>query len=343
MTVTLKQIAEHCGFSIQTVGFVLNNNKGHLFRDTTRDRVVKSAEELGYRPNGAARAMRAGRFGCVALVLSTQAGHSSLFSGLLAGIDEELVKLNLHLIHAPMPDERLTDEGYMPKILSQWMCDGLLINYNAAIPEAMTEMIARHHIPAVWMNSKQRHDCVHPDDFGGGQLATEHLIGLGHRRIAYIDYSHGSDGTPKHYCGVDRPAGYTKAMKNAGLKPRIIRDRQAVPMAERIPYTLGWLRDDDRPTAVVTNSPVEALPIVYLAASELRLRVPEDLSVICFEDEPVDSLGFRIGTILIPRTTLGQVSVQQLTAKIAAPDIALDPIALSCQLDPGQTCARPAS
>ncbi len=342
MATTLKQIAEHCGLSVQTVGYVINN-KGHLFRPETRDKVLKAARELGYRPNGAAKAMRSGRFGCAALVLSTQAGHSSVFTPLLDGIDSELAKHNMHLVHAPLPDEQLTNDGFVPKILSQWMADGLLINYNAAIPARMIEVIEGHNIPSVWMNSKQRHDCVYPDDFGGGVMATEHLLRLGHTRIAFVDYGHGSAVPPKHYSALDRPGGYAHAMQAAGLQARLIQAPVRAESGERIARTLAWLRADDRPTAVVTYSPRDALPIVHVATAMLGMRVPGDLSIATFDDHPVDHIGVEITTVVLPRAELGSASVRMLLQKIESPTLELAPLALPCVLLPGQTSAPPAS
>jgi DNA-binding LacI/PurR family transcriptional regulator len=340
MATTLKQIAEHCGLSVQTVGYVINN-KGHLFRPETRDKVLKAARELGYRPNGAAKAMRSGRFGCAALVLSTQEGHSSVFTPLLDGIDGELAKHNMHLVHAPLPDEQLTSDGFVPKILSQWMADGLLINYNAAIPARMIEVIEGHNIPSVWMNSKQKHDCVYPDDFGGGVLATEHLLALGHTRIAFVDYSHGQEVPPKHYSAVDRPGGYAQAMKAAGLEPRLICASGWLTPRERIAFTLDWLRADDRPTAVITYSSFEALPIYHAATAVLGMRLPQALSLATFADFPVDDLGVSIATVVIPRAELGRTAVRMLLQKIEAPARDLAPLALPLSFQPGETCAPP--
>jgi len=134
MATTLKVIAEAAGVSIPVVSQVLNS-KGQRFRPETRRRVRQAAERLGYRPNNSARAMATGRLGCAALVLSTQGYRSTLPAELLRGIDEELARHNMHLTIARLPDEKLTREGYVPKILREWLSDGLLINYTSDIPD----------------------------------------------------------------------------------------------------------------------------------------------------------------------------------------------------------------
>ena len=341
MAVTLKRIAEHCGLSAQTVGYILNG-KADLFRPETRDKVLAAASELGYRPNAAAKAMRSGRFGCAALVLSTQPGRSSLFPSFLAGVDDELAKTGMHLAHAPLADERLTDSGFVPKILSQVMADGLLINYNAAIPVELIEAIKRHRIPAVWINSQQPHNCVYPDDLGAGRQATEHLLSLGHQRIAYVDYSYGSARPAAHYSAHDRLGGYEQAMRSAGLAPRVIRAPQGLSGEQRLPAVLAWLKAADRPTAVVTYSPRDALPILHAATAVLRLRVPQDLSLVTIEDFVADQSGVALTTVIIPRYELGQVAVQMLLERIADPRRELAPRALPCRLVVGETTGAPA-
>lgn len=336
MAVTLKRIAEHCGLSPQTVGYILNG-KADLFRPETRDKVLAAARELGYRPNAAAKAMRSGRFGCAALVLSTQPGRSSLFPAFLAGVDDELAKTGMHLAHAPLADERLSDTGFVPKILSQVMADGLLINYNAEIPPALIEAIERHRIPAVWINSQQPHNCVFPDDLGAGRQATEHLLSLGHRRIAYVDYSYGSARPAAHYSSRDRQGGYEQAMHGAGLTPRVIRSPEGLSSGQRLPAILAWLKAADRPSAVVTYSPRDALPILHAATAILRLRVPQDLSLATIEDDVADQSGVALTTVIIPRYDLGSVAVQMLLERIADPQRELTPRALACRLVVGES------
>lgn len=334
MTVTLKRIAEHCGLSAQTVGYILNG-KADLFRPETRDKVLAAARELGYRPNAAAKAMRSGRFGCAALVLSTQPGRSSIFPPLLAGIDDELAKAGMHLVHAPLADERLADTGFVPKILSQVMADGLLINYNAAIPAALIEAIEQHRIPAVWINSQQPYNCVYPDDLGAGRQATEHLLALGRRRIAYVDYSHGSLRPADHYSARDRLDGYAQAMRAAGLQSRVIDSEHGLSAGQRLPAILAWLDAADRPDAVVTYSPRDVGPILHAATALRRLRVPQDLALATIDDDIADQSGVAVTTVMIPRYDLGRVAVEMLLERIAHPRRELTPRVLPCRLQVG--------
>ena len=336
-TVTLKRIAEHCGLSLQTVGAVLGS-RAHLFRPETRERVLRSAAQLGYRPNSAAKAMRSGRFGCAALVLSDNPWRSTLFREQVAGMDQALAADGMHLAHALMPDHDLREHGRVPKILGELMADSLLINYNTGVPAALERVMAKHRLPAIWMNVRRARDCVHPDDAGAGHLATAHLLALGHRRIAYVDYCHATGQGDQHYSAADRQAGYAQAMRAAGLAPRIIGAAHQLGHGEYLPTVRAWLAAADRPTALVTYCGREAGAALY-AAALLGIAVPRELSIVAIDDRPVDPCGVQLTTVLLPRYDLGRVAVELLLERIAAPARALPPRCLPVRLEPGMSSA----
>jgi LacI family transcriptional regulator len=341
MAVTLKRIAEHCGLSLQTVGAVLGG-KASLFRPATVARVQAAASALGYRPNSAAKAMRSGRFGCAALVLSDDPWRSTLFRAQITGIDHALTAAGMHLVHALIPEQDLRERGQVPKIIGELMADGLLINYNTGIPAALDEVITRHRLPAIWMNARRARDCVHPDDEGAGRLATEHLLALGHRRIAYVDYCHAATQADQHYSVGDRRAGHEQAMRAAGLAVRVMTVPQALRPAEQLPAIRDWLSASDRPTAVVTYCEREAESILYAATAMLRLRVPADLSIVAIHDDPADHTGVPLATVILPRYDLGRVAVELLLERIAAPRRSLPARCLPVRLEPGVSTAPPA-
>src|SRR5262245_28817077 len=189
MSVTIKEIARRTGLSIPTVGNVLGR-AANRYSAQTRQRVMKAAAELGYKPNASARAMRQGRFGCAALVLSRskQQTHSHIPSGLLDGLDDELAQHDMHLTVSRLTDEELSTEAFLPKVLRESMADGMIVNYTHEIPPAMLNLIHAHHAPAVWLNAKLGEDCVFPDDHGAARATTKQLIELGHRRIALVHF-----------------------------------------------------------------------------------------------------------------------------------------------------------
>lgn len=340
--VTIEKIARASGVSPSTVSHVLGR-RSHLFRAETRDKVMLTAESLGYRPNAAAKAVATGRFGGIALLLSTQQYRSSLPGGLLWGINAGLVDRDLQLSLAMLPDEKLTNEGFVPKLLRQLSADGLLVNYTDHIPSQMLDLIGRYKIPSVWINAKQPADCVHPDDFAAGRAATEHLLARGHRQIAYADFLH-TIHTPEaacHYSVLDRRAGYVAAMVDAGLTPRLLLRSEREPTDEPSRIARAALSGPDRITAVVGYA-IPSLNAIASEAEAIGLRVPADLSAITFNNGPA-TLGYRPATtLLVPDEAVGRIAVEMLNEKIDNPAIALPCQAVRFEFESGQSVAQAA-
>lgn len=341
--VKMSDIAVRAGVSRATVSLVLSGRHSAVrISENTRQRVLAAASELQYLPNSSARAMRRGRSGCVALLLSARLHRSFLPHSLLDGIQAALAEHDLHLTLASPPDAKLTDQGYVPKILREWMADGLLINYNIGIPEPLLHLIRQHQIPSVWINVKQPSDCVFPDDVDAGLRATQHLLRLGHRRVAYVDYSFGKgeEAALVHYSTRDREGAYRQAAREAGLPQQVIRGAQRVPRGEQVAFSRRWLSAPDRPTAVIAYNPEVALAVLH-AAAHARLRVPQDLSLVTFHDQLLDDLGVGVTTLLLPEHALGRAAVRALLDKIADPSRSLPPQALTLGFEGGETCAPP--
>jgi LacI family transcriptional regulator len=316
MSVTLSDIARQVGASKMTVSQALRGT-GRV-GSQTRQRILSAAQQLGYRPNAAAHAISTGRFGCVALLLSTRGhGRSTLPEHLLGGIDGALSEHDLHLTIARLPDDKLTSEGVVPKILRQWMADGLLVNYNDKIPQRMMELIDGYNLPAVWLNAKRPYDCVHPDDFGAGRMLVEHLLKLGHRNILYVDLSHPASVMDEvHYSARDRLAGCRTAMEAAGLPLHICQRPQYVDREERQAIARHLLTQPDRPTAVIGYSDVS---YVAMAAAELGIRMPQDLQLAAFADSEAHVGGVAVLTAVVPQAEMGRAAVETLIQKIADP------------------------
>jgi DNA-binding LacI/PurR family transcriptional regulator len=342
MAATLAEIARRTGLCKASVSQCLRPDgpRIHLFRPETRELVRRVAEELGYRPNTAARATSYGRTGSVALVMSIKPLHSSLFVGLLCGIHDELQRRDQQLTMARLPDEDLNDSSRLPKIVREWCCDGMMINYTDAIPTAMRTVIAKNRIPAVWINSKQTKDCVRPDDEAAAAMLTRKLLELGHRRIAFVDFSHGELYPEPHYSVNDRRLAYLTAMREAGVTPVIWRaDGQTkLPGEERVAFAARRLRQDDRPTAIIGYSLNDMFPL-HVAAAEVGLAIPRDLSIATFSATPYRNLNRPLSMMVLPEYRMGEAAVQMLMSKIEAPKSALKAQILPFDFDAGDSIA----
>lgn len=313
---SLRAIAEATGLSVPTVSGVLGN-RSHLFRAQTRRKVLQAASRLGYRPNASAQAMRSGRFNTLSLLLSNILTRSTLPIPLLDGILAEAQRHGNHVILSQLPDEKLTDEGFVPLILTQSASDGLLINYTDHIPQQMIDLIRLNKLPAVWLNTKQPRDCVRPDDHNAGARAAAMLADAGHRRIAYMDATWGPDDMEHaHYSVNDREAGYREEMLRRGLKPVVVRPAQHLGRTERVDWAIQHLRQPDRMTAAVCYGTGVAIPVA-LAARELGLVIPVDLSLVTFGESVAFEGRHEITTLIVPQHEMGVHGVRLLLDRIA--------------------------
>jgi len=333
--VTLKDIAMQVGVAEMTVSSALRN-VGRVGKET-RKKIIEAADQLGYRPNTAAQSMRSGRFGCLALLVSKN-HPTPVTMKMLKGMESVMSKQNMHLILSQLAEEKVVDSSYMPQILRRSMADGLLIKYDVHIPDEMIRILKQHqfNIPYIWINSKHKSDCIYPNEIDAGRRATEHLINLGHRNIWYLTY-----GVNKklHFNAPDRFKGYNTAMKTAGLESNWLgRYRGELPRNMRLPAIMELFSSDNSPTAVVTNSS-ETAAVALLAAARLNIKVPEELSIITFNEEPFDSNGILIDSMIMPAEELGSGSVKMLIEKINDHSIIHPPCRIKYRMEPGESCA----
>lgn len=334
--VTLKQIASDLGVSHQLVSYALNDT-GTVGEDT-RKRIKAAAERMGYRRNGSAMSMKSGRFGNVALLLSTDAERSRLPSQLWEGIHDELAAQGLHLTMARLADDKLQEAATVPKILREWMCDGLLIDLTHSIPASLLKIIGSHRVPAVWINSKQQADSVYPDDFEAGKRAAEFLLSLGHQRIAYMKI--GAPPQAAHYSESDRPAGVAAALESAGLPP-ILRLEATPSTSLNSAVLLAVLQNTSRPTAMICYGPAE-LAMVIMCAAQLGLQVPHDVSVLIFGEKTAPLFGDRaVSQMVLPHEEVGHEAVKMLLRKIEEPQSPAPSLAVPFEFVEGDFCAPP--
>jgi DNA-binding LacI/PurR family transcriptional regulator len=267
---TLADVAAYAGVSVPLVSIVMRDAPGAS--EVTRERIRKVAEELGYRPDSRARLLRQSRSQLIGVVFGVQhAFHGDLISGLYAAADAIDHELALSAV-TPGRDERRA-----VATLLQDRCEALILLGPQLPTSAIAELAAR--IPVVVVARSVRHrnvDVVRTDDAAGIRLAVDHLVGLGHTRIAHIDGGRAPGA-------AERRRGYHQALGRHGLD----RDAQVVH---------GGLTEDEgataaralldyalRPTAVtVFNDRCATGVLDVLRGSDVT--VPTDMSVVGFDD-----------------------------------------------------------
>jgi len=310
MTATLRDVAARCGTSIHTVSKVLGGKPG--FAVDTRARVLAAAHALGYRPSAFARAVRSGRTGQIGLLSGTGAPSFHIPPSLLGGLVDGLQRHGLHLLPSRLPEPTLADGSALPSVLDCLHVDGVLVNYQFAVPPAMQAVLDKNALPALWLNTLREHDCVRPDDHGAGQQLATHLLALGHRRIAYVDQLH-HGGPNDHYSAEHRRAGCAEALRAAGLELRCVvgfANEQGRAAAAR-----ALIIGPGRPTAVISYAGPALLP-VWLAAMAAGMQVPRDLALATFEDEGIESLDGTPARAINPWSAVGRCAADEIVHRL---------------------------
>lgn len=350
---TMQDIAERVGVHRATVSNVLNGKYKATRSDAARRAadIKKIAAEMGFRPSLVARATRTGRTGLIGMIRSVSQACSVIEPEFDAGLDRALHARGYSLLR-DLIDDDATD---VPRIIEQKAIDGLIINYAFGTPAPIRELLDRCGLPTIWVNRKRDHDCVRPNDYGAARTATQHLLDHGHRRIAYL----GTNPDPglidrpsedqlrrdPHYSSVDRRDAFRDAVVSAGLEPRFVDLRRPASIPE---VKAGWLlkayveflQQPDRPTAVLSS--VNGRTLLH-AAEIVGLQVPDDLSVIAFDDEASADERTAVDRVLVPYRPMGRAAVSLLCDAIASPGTPLTPIVLPFEFHRTGTVSRPPS
>lgn len=269
---TLTDVARQAGVSIATVSKVING-KSDVAEDT-RERVEQAIEQLGY--------FKSGKTGTSSNLIELALQHldNPWTLNLLDGAAGVTSNRRIRLVLNEIDDPNLLTTTWLDEILARRPLGAILIFSNPSAD--LAKRFASRRIPAVfldpWGNPVLGTMSVQSDNWSGGLFATRHLIELGHQRIGTIT------GPDRVMCSIARLDGYRTALHEAGLEsdPRLIRQgRFSVEDGER--FAMELLTLDNRPTAIFAQSDFLAMG-VYKAAKRLEIRIPEELSVVGFDD-----------------------------------------------------------
>ncbi|MDM4719477.1 LacI family DNA-binding transcriptional regulator [Micromonospora sp. WMMA1363] len=311
---TIADIAKRAGVSKGAVSFALNGRPG--VSAATRARILQVAEEINWRPHSAARALGGARADAVGLVIARPArtlGVEPFFARLLSGLQAELSSQSIALHLMIVEDSQAEIDTYR-RWVSERRVDGLvLIDLKTHDPRiAVVEQLG---IPAVVVGGPGRHGrvpCVWADDRAAMLAAVEYLAALGHARIAHVA------GLPE-FQHTQRRA---RALRDAAARMTLPRARSLhtdFSDAEGAAATRKLLSGADRPTAIIYDSDLMAVAGLGVAL-EMGVAVPDDLSIISFDDSVLTQLTHPSLTTLSRDTYLfGVQAAQALVAVLADP------------------------
>jgi DNA-binding LacI/PurR family transcriptional regulator len=276
-----------------------------------RERVLRSMGEVGYSPSKKKRVGQGRRGGLIG-VLVTYFDEPSAYQrirGIVARLQPHGYEVVLFNVAAPAQvAERLME-------IPTYSLDGLIV-ISLPLSEAEGARIASSSFPAVLIDTTAASlPSVGIDDRLGGQMATQHLVDLGHTRIAFV-------GEPPNnafgfVASVRREEGYRRVLEQAGIEPvpELVRYGAHLRSAAK-QMTLDLLSIGDPPTAIVATSDVQAVGVLEAAAS-LGVRVPDDLSVIGYDDIELASL-MNLTTVRQPLEGSGRRGADLLLEAIAS-------------------------
>jgi LacI family transcriptional regulator len=319
--VTIRDVAERAGVSVATVSKVINQRYG--VAEVTSERVQAVIRELGYEASLVAQSLRNHRTNVIGiLVADLEPFSTELLKGAADAIRGSGYELVVYSAGGRTGDQVGWERRYLSR-LSGTLVDGAVlvtpavvdVHYGAPVV-AVDPHTGSHDVPT-----------VDSDNLRGAQLATEHLLGLGHRRIALLG------GRPDLESAKLREQGFRQALASAGVAV----DETLICLGGYDPQVSAAAAHDllgraDRPSAVFAANDVTAIATMEVARS-LGLRVPEDLSVVGFDNIPESALCTpQLTTVNQPIRTMGEQAVGMLIRLIRREELDSTHISLATQL-----------
>lgn len=314
MRPTIKDVAVECGYSAATVSLVLNG-KSERIAETTKAKIIETAERMNYRPNRLAVSLITKRTNIIGLVLSDL--NNMFFTTLAHAIEEECKKYGYLIFYVSSSDLEPRDTEYIRTLIDHGV-DGIIYAKDPTDKEqeaVYTKLINQANIPVVTIDAPMdvsRTTTILLDQVKGARIAVEHLIAYGHKRIGCLA------GPFNIVTSKERLIGYRDAIVDAGLEydEELIYegDFRMGSGTDALPYLLG-----KGATAIFAFNDVMAHGL-YRTAIRFNLRIPRDLSIVGFDDNPINEvLEVPLTSVYQPIDNMGKAAAQEILKMIEDP------------------------
>lgn len=332
---TIRDVAARANVSIKTVSRVINGESG--VADTTRQHVQSVIHELDYVPNLSAQRLKRGKSELIGLVLPRVESPYAikLFGSILAEARKHQYYV-LVLEHDPNENR---GHRSIDRVIKNQRVDGLIIAPPGGDNARLITFLRDNNIPYVVITPNhpdEHHLSVGTTDRLGTVEAMRYLISLGHQRIAYITC------LQTERFSQERLAGYVVAMEEAHLPvfPQLICDGDnSIDSGYQAASSL--LQMQEPPTVILAGNDEMAVGVV-LAAFQLGIRIPEELSVMGFDDAPISQQIYpRLTTIVQPIADMARVSIEKLVSYIEGKNMDAEQILIPTRLVIRNSCAVP--
>ncbi|WP_150461438.1 LacI family DNA-binding transcriptional regulator [Nesterenkonia ebinurensis] len=327
MRVTIREVASTAGVHYGTVSRALNPDTAHLVAKKTRERVQKVADELGYTPNTIARGLKKNRTQTVGVVVPDIA--SPVIGHLVRGVEDRLSPHGYIALVANTDDDREREQTQIRALMGRSV-DGLIVA-SAHLSGPTLEELAEHRIPVVHANRHGHGESiasVTSDDAPGVYSVVDHLVRLGHRRIAYLG------GPLDTSTGQTRSQAFRFAMaeKNLAVDEKLVVHAKTFRTKEGEQLAAALLAAGEEFTAIVAGNDMLAIGCLDTLRTH-HIACPDDISVVGFNDMPfVDKLSPPLTSVKVPHYDIGTeaaaLMLQLMHAEASSPRTVLLPVAL---------------
>ena len=331
-TVTIQDVAKRAGVSVSTVSRVLNGKAD--VASETQDRIRSVIDNLGYTTNLAARSMRSFRKNLIGLLMPDIAYPFAIevMKGVNRAIAESEFDLLVYTTGDVRKSEQASHEQKYVSLLTNSIADGVIIVAPVAAefsPDAPIVSIDP-------LLSNPNYAAVHATNYQGATDAMKYLLGLGHQRIGFITGRAGLESSNR------RLKGYREALQEAGCSI----DEQLIASGDYTTETGAkcareLLSMENRPTAIFASNDQMAMG-VYQAAEEIGLRIPDDLSVVGF-DNIMESRYLGLTTVDQFISEMGSVATKMLIQLIKGEPLDSQTYQMQTQLIVRNSCRAPSS
>jgi LacI family transcriptional regulator len=301
---TIKEIAKIANVSPMTVSRAVNNS--HKVREATREKILKIANRLGYRPNRIARSLVSKKSNLISLVVANIS--NPFFAEISRGIEDKAREHGYNVIFSSTDDDSKNLESCV-RIMREMGVDGFIIAA-VSLNEPIVDELVDQDFPVVLVNRRVKKNNVNyvvVDNQKGAHLAVEHLINNGYKKIAIIT------GKSSVSTGKERFRGYRNVLAAHGLKFKKEYSSQGPFTKEHGKKAARkMLTLKNRPEAIFAASDHIALGVMD-AAGELGLKIPQDLAIVGFDDTNFSANSYiRLTTVSQRKYEMGERGVQTL-------------------------------
>lgn len=309
--VTSIDVARLAGVSQSSVSRVLNADSSREVKQKTREKVLAAAKELGYKPNIIARSMISRKTDIIGVVIGNPVGpfYFKIMMNLMTKIQERGKQCLMFTVEAGEDIDKI-----LQRVL-QYQVDGIIIT-SAALSREMANVCIQNETPIILFNRfvpGLNVSCVYCDNIEAGRIVAEFLWEKGYKNIAYVGYE--KDTATE----VERKIGFYGKLREYEIY-NVLEERADYTYESGAKAAIRLLQQENPPEAIFCSSDLIAIGAMDAARFKMGLRVPEDVSIIGFDDIPMAVLpSYNLTTVHQPVEELGDETMNILSELIENP------------------------